>query len=315
VTALLTVGRLARRCGVSTRTVRFWSDEGLLPPAGRSAAGHRRFDATAVARLDLVRALRELGLGLDEVRAVLERRRTVAEVAAAHVQAIDGRLRTLRVQRAICTLLAEGELTEEKITIMNDLARLSAQERQRMIDEFVDATFAGIDPGAPGAGIATAMRTLPGALPDEPSTEQVRAWTELAELVGDPGFRVRAREMAVTGATGYPPPVELDWAAVAEHAGAALDAGIAPDAPAADPVVQRLAAGLDPAARDRLAATITVFADRRVERYWTLLGVLNGWPPRPPAAPAFEWFAAALRAGRRARDGHLPTSDSYRSDR
>ncbi|MBV9921057.1 MAG: hypothetical protein JOY78_09450 [Pseudonocardia sp.] len=42
---------------------------------------------------------------------------------------------------------------------------------------------------------------------------------------------------------------------------------------------------------DRLAA----FTDRRVGRYWQLLGVLNGWPQRAPSVPAFEWLIAVLR--------------------
>lgn len=63
------------------RTIRFWSDEGILPPSERSAAGYRRYDAVAVARLDLVRTLRDLGMGLDDVREVITRRHGVAEVA------------------------------------------------------------------------------------------------------------------------------------------------------------------------------------------------------------------------------------------
>jgi hypothetical protein len=33
-----------------------------------------------------------------------------------------------------------------------------------------------------------------------------------------------------------------------------------------------------------------------VERYWQLLGTLNGWEPRPSAVAAFEWLIGALRA-------------------
>ena len=82
---LLTIGQLARRSGVPVRTLRFWSDAGVLPETERSGGNYRRYDARAVARLDLVRTLRELGLGLDEVRLVLEKRSSVADVAAAHV--------------------------------------------------------------------------------------------------------------------------------------------------------------------------------------------------------------------------------------
>ena len=70
---LFTIGQLARRTGVPTRTIRFWSDAGLVPPAARSGSGYRLYDVGAVARLDLVRTLRELGLGLDVVQAVLSR--------------------------------------------------------------------------------------------------------------------------------------------------------------------------------------------------------------------------------------------------
>ena len=105
---LLTIGQLARRSGVPVRTLRFWSDAGVLPETERSGSNYRRYDARAVARLDLVRTLRELGLGLDEVRLVLEKRSSVADVAAAHVAAIDARIRVLRTQRAVCTLLARG---------------------------------------------------------------------------------------------------------------------------------------------------------------------------------------------------------------
>jgi DNA-binding transcriptional MerR regulator len=51
------------------------------------------YDAACAARVELIRTLRELGLGLDDVRRVLERRATVGELAAAHVAAIDMQIR------------------------------------------------------------------------------------------------------------------------------------------------------------------------------------------------------------------------------
>jgi DNA-binding transcriptional MerR regulator len=294
---LLTIGQLARRTGVPVRTIRFWSDEGVLPETDRSSGNYRRYDSRAVARLDLVRTLRELGMGLDDVRLVLERRRSVEDVAAAHVQAIDHQIRVLRTQRAVCTLLSRGAPSARKAALMNDLARLSAAERRQMIDEFVDATFAGTDPEAPGAGIANNMRTLPTELPDEPTTEQVEAWVELAELVNDPAFRARAREMAVAGSAGGRDQPQFDPAPIVEHAGAAVAAGTAPDSPEGQAVLARIIEpGMDAAARDQLADTIATFTDRRVARYWDLLGILNGWGRAPSQIEPFEWFIDALRA-------------------
>ena len=295
---LFSIGQLAARTGLSSRTIRFWSDAGLVPPAGRSASGYRLYDAEAVARLDLVRTLRELGLGLEVVRAVLSRATTLAQVAAAHVAVLDEQIRILRLRRAVLSTVAIRGNTIEETLIMHKLARLSAQERQQMIDDFVDGVFAGVDPQAPGTGIARRMRQLPAELPDDPTPEQVDAWVELAELIADPDFQQRARTMAVAGRQPGPRTGEqtLDYRAVLEHAGQALADRIAPGSAAGQSVLDRL---VPAAERPRTLAQLETFTDARVERYWQLLAVLNGQPSFPPAVPAFEWLIAALRAASR----------------
>src|SRR5580704_2088790 len=302
---LFSIGQLAARTGLTSRTIRFWSDAGLVPPAGRSAGGYRLYDAEAVARLDLVWTLRELGLGLEGIRAVLSRATTVAQVAKAHVAVLDEQIRLLRLRRAVLSTVAARGTTIEETLLMHKLARLSAQERQQMIDDFVDGVFAGVDPQAPGAGIARRMRQLPVELPDDPTPEQVDAWVELAELIADPEFRQRARTMAVagqqadqradprTGPQAAPSASGLDYQAVLEHAGQALADGIAPGSPEGQSVLDRL---IPAAERPGVLAQLETFTDARVERYWQLLGVLRGQPPFPPAVPAFEWLIAALRA-------------------
>ncbi|MGY1663412.1 MerR family DNA-binding transcriptional regulator [Geodermatophilus sp. SYSU D00705] len=93
----LTIGQLADRLGVPVRTVRFWSDEGLVDPPARSAGGYRLHGAAAVARLDLVRTLGglvDLGHALDlEIVAegiAQERRRT--HLRDGHVGLAQGHL-------------------------------------------------------------------------------------------------------------------------------------------------------------------------------------------------------------------------------
>ncbi|MFG1952645.1 MerR family transcriptional regulator [Micromonospora sp. NPDC048830] len=96
-TELYAIGQLARRTGLTVRTIRFWSDLGLLPPTTRTSGGYRLYDAAAVARLDLLRTLRDLGIGLDAARRILDRQASVADVAGAHVRALDAEIRTRRV--------------------------------------------------------------------------------------------------------------------------------------------------------------------------------------------------------------------------
>ena len=304
---LFTIGQLARRTGVPARTVRFWSDAGLIPPAGRSAGGYRLFDSEAAARLDLVRTLRELGLGLDVVAAVLSRASTLGEVAATHVSALDTQIRALRLRRAVLSTVARHESTVEEAALMHKLARLSAQERQRIIDDFVTEVFQGVDPGSPAMGVARGMRQMPAELPDDPAPEQVEAWIELGELVADESFRRRARDMALAGPQAAGPQAgsqsssqageRVDHQLVAEHAGRALAAGIAPGSREGKAVLDQIVPpGTPPAERARLAATLETFTDTRVERYWQLLAIINGWLQPPSAVPAFEWLIEALRA-------------------
>ncbi|MFS1305323.1 MerR family transcriptional regulator [Streptosporangium longisporum] len=296
---LLTIGQLADRTGLPVRTIRFWSDIGVIPPTCRSAGGYRLYDAQAAVRLDLVRTLRELGLDLDTVQKILTRQCTVVEVARAHLGALDTQIRSLQLRRAVLRSITRQESTTEEMMLMHKLARLSAQERQRMIDEFVDRVVDGIDPQAPGAHIATHMRRLPAELPGDPTPEQAQAWLELAELVSDTGFQERVRQMAVAGAApgNESGPQPYDSGLVLEHAGRAVAAGIDPGSAEGRAILDQL---VDPALpaedRDRVADEMEMFTDRRVERYWQLLGVLNGHAPFPPGVPAFEWFIAALRA-------------------
>jgi hypothetical protein len=125
----------------------------------------------------------------------------------------------------------------------------------------------------------------------------VEAWVELAELVKDPEFRARAREMAVAGSEADRDQPQFDPAPIVEHAGAAVAAGTAPGSPEGQAVLARIIEpGMDAAARDELADTIATFTDRRVSRYWDLLGILNGWGRPPSQIEPFEWFVEALRA-------------------
>jgi DNA-binding transcriptional MerR regulator len=288
---LYTIGRLARRTGVPVRTIRFWSDLGLVEPTGRSAGGYRLYDAEAVARLDLVRTLRELGLGLDVVRDVLGRHRTLAEVADVHARALDAEIRTLRLRRAVLRAVARRGSTTEEMALMHRLARLSARERQQIIDDFVDRAFAGVD----GGGIARAMREMPAELPEDPSPEQVDAWVELAELVQDEGFRARVREMALGGSGA--PGEDFDARPILEHAGAAVSAGVTPGSAAGREVLDRIVPpSLPRSERVALRERLEKYTDARVERYWQLMGVINDRPPFPSAVPAFEWLIEALRA-------------------
>ncbi|WP_233128369.1 MULTISPECIES: MerR family transcriptional regulator [Synechococcales] len=72
----LRIGEVARRTGLSVKTIRFYCDEGLLQPKGRSDAGYRLFDDENLAELTIIRALRSMDVAIPEVSRILEVRRS-----------------------------------------------------------------------------------------------------------------------------------------------------------------------------------------------------------------------------------------------
>ncbi|NUP17243.1 MAG: MerR family transcriptional regulator [Streptomyces sp.] len=295
-TALFTIGELARATGLTVRTIRYWSDEGALPPVTRSSGGYRLYDAGSVARLELIRTLRELGLGLDDVRKVLDGEKDVASVAAAHVAALDTQIRSLRVTRAVLSTVARRGSTAEEMTLMNKLARLSAAERQRILEEFVDEMFHGLDTADPV--VRDRMREMAVDLPDEPTSEQVDAWVELAELLQDPRFRARMRRVAEFNAADRGPEAPAGasmWFSrkLVRLAAEARERGIAPESPEAGRILRDLLGDADPAAvLERLRSGVS----EEVARYRELLSVVKGRGPASAHRAEFAWVVAALEA-------------------
>ncbi|MEV0829190.1 MerR family transcriptional regulator [Nonomuraea rubra] len=328
---LYSIGDLARRTGLTVKTVRFYSDAGIVPPTRRSPAGYRLYDRAAAARLDLVRTLRDLGLDLPTIRRVVSREASLPAVAAAHAEALSAQIRTLRLRRAVLTVVAGRGSTPKEMELMHELAKLSEAERHHLIGDFLAAVFGDLE-GDPG--FAGVMTSLTPELPDDPSPEQVEAWVDLASLSQEPGFRASMRRMAEThagdrrpagprdpddrhsadrtgdtagvrtgvrtgggaGGLGGGPVLRPSPAAVARDLAApALAAGVDPAAPEAEPYVTALltACGED---RAELAARLEAAGDPRWDRYVRLLAVINGWPPPEPLAPALAWFTQALSA-------------------
>jgi DNA-binding transcriptional MerR regulator len=289
---LCSIGELARRTGLTVKAIRFYSDRGIVPPAGRSPAGYRLYGADARARLDLVRTLRELGVGLADIRKVVARELSLSEVAAAHADALAVQIRTLRLRHAVLTAVARRDSSPEEMDLMHRLARLSADERRRLIDDFLDSVFAGSAGSGAFVGI---RRSFTPELPDNPEPEQIAAWVELAELSQDGEFRAVVRrlvehlEAEQAGARGGGPRPGL-VPAVRELVGPVLAAGIEPGDGAAAPVVEALLAH-DVHVLTRLEAV----NDPRRERYTELLAVINGWPAPESLAPVLDWAVEALR--------------------
>ncbi|MGR3939349.1 MerR family transcriptional regulator [Streptomyces sp. BRA346] len=119
---LYPIGDSARRSGLSVSAVRFYADTGIIEPTGLNEAGHRMYDIDAIARLELVRTLRELDTDLGEIRRLLEGGTTPSDLLTTHLEIVERQERTLRARRAVLrTLIKQGDTTAQA-----DLATRSA---------------------------------------------------------------------------------------------------------------------------------------------------------------------------------------------
>ncbi|WP_238008022.1 MerR family transcriptional regulator [Dactylosporangium sp. AC04546] len=305
------IGELSRLTGLPVKTIRYYSDVGLVPEAERSHANYRRYDHSSLVRLEFVRTLRELGLDIATIRRVLDNGVDLASVAAAHAEAISVQIRVLRLRRAALRAVARRDPSPSEVERMTRIAQASADERRRIVDEFFDSIFADLPTASSeeAAKFAEMMRSASPDLPDDPTDEQVDAWIELASLLREPSFRARLREMGRRsfGPSASPRSVPTDMSDISwftDHVAAAMDRGVTPEDPAAAAVVAEVTARWTAACdraddapyRAELIEGLELAIDPRAERYWQLMAVINDWPPIPTTTHRWTWFLSALKA-------------------
>jgi DNA-binding transcriptional MerR regulator len=135
----LQVGELARRTGLTVRTLHHYDAIGLLKPSLHTEAGYRLYTAGDISRLQQVLSLRQLGFSLDEVRGFLDQPGwSPLEVLDLHVARLRGQI---EVQRQLCERLealalhcrAAGEVSADEF--------LHAIEEMTMLDTMADKYF------------------------------------------------------------------------------------------------------------------------------------------------------------------------------
>jgi DNA-binding transcriptional MerR regulator len=290
----MTIGKAAARSGLPVKTIRYYSDEGLLPPSGRSEAGYRLYTEADLVRLDLIRTLRDAGMDLETIGAVLRRRLSLEEALRLRLRALEAHITSLQHVAAAIRASLRGVPNEDDLRRLHAVTRLSNEERKAVIQNFYDRVAEGthMDEGwKQGMVEASAPR-----MPDEPTKEQLDAWIELSEMVQDPSFIASMRSMAG------------DWTPEFDHvkyqtaageaiaaARAAIDAGTDPTSESALPIIEGLfrgtadASGREPddAFRAELHAKHRDH-DPRASRYWVLVGIINDTGDQM-AGPTEEW--------------------------
>lgn len=126
------VGEIARRCGVTVRTLHHYEDIGLVVP-WRTPAGHRVYNDDHLARLYRVLALRQLGMGLDEIAHVIDDEGDPRAVLRRQIERLDA---TIRQQQALRDRLQAIARQLDRGEAVGGEAFLDVMEVMKMIEQY-----------------------------------------------------------------------------------------------------------------------------------------------------------------------------------
>ncbi len=234
----LRIGEVARRTGLTTRTLRHYDELGLLVPSGRTEGDYRMYTLDDVQRLLAIQHLKSLGLGLTEIRAALDDPGFDASATLRrHIEAVEDRIAAEQdLLRRLTSLLAsphdDWDAVLAAIALSERLRHPEAAVRFRAtLDAPADiptpdliallrgdpepgvrevATWALVQRGPaafdavsahladPDAGVRRQMAHVLGKLADP------RGVAPLAALLGDPAPEVAAKAAFGLGQLGGP---------------------------------------------------------------------------------------------------------------
>jgi DNA-binding transcriptional MerR regulator len=131
----MSIGQLAAVAGVSTRTIRYYEELGILPEPPRTPAGTRKYPHDWAFYLEGARALKDVGFTLEEIRLLgrlalgqrmgVRARERAAKVVADKVEHLEHKIRVLQRLRQVLYDIERGEGTSIQL---HELARLLAEE-------------------------------------------------------------------------------------------------------------------------------------------------------------------------------------------
>jgi DNA-binding transcriptional MerR regulator len=107
------IGELGRRTGVTSKTIRYYEEIGLLAEPERTPTGYRDYTEAAVERLTFIRDAQATGLSLTEIASILDMRDRgeqtcghVIQLLDHHLEAIDRQIDQLRTTRSVMSAMA-----------------------------------------------------------------------------------------------------------------------------------------------------------------------------------------------------------------
>ena len=128
VAGLVSIGQLAKAAGVSSRTIRYYEELGILPEPRRTSGGTRKYPREYCGYIETALALKDLGFRLEEVKPLARlalgrtiapgQRARAAQLVEDRIQALDRQVAVLRKLRE-CVDQPDGTVSLDPLALRN----------------------------------------------------------------------------------------------------------------------------------------------------------------------------------------------------
>ncbi len=168
---MYSIGALARRSGVSVKVIRYYSNIGLLPPAGTTEAGYRQYGDAELARLHQIAILRFLGASLHQIREVLAGDEGLSDLLAAQACAVDAEIERLHGLRSAIVQAQQGINRQEQpwrfLRNLMEVMQMTTKERAEWWGEHWRKQLEG--QGLPEEFVDDFVRDMQSSVEPEPT--------------------------------------------------------------------------------------------------------------------------------------------------
>lgn len=206
------VGELAKRTGLTVRTLRYYDEIGLLSPPRQPGSDYRQYGESEINRLQQIASLRQLGFSLDEIREILTRPETsVRQVIELHLSRLNEQIALMeqlryRLEAIDRGLHANGTVTAEALLstmeVMNRMEKYYTEEQLASLkaraETIGDAHIREVEAEWPTLIAQVQAEYDAGTDPADPKVRALATrWMELVREFtgGDPGITNSVRHM------------------------------------------------------------------------------------------------------------------------
>jgi len=175
------VGQLAQATGVTVRALHHYEELGLLAATGRTSGEHRLYDDAAVERLYRIRALRGLGMSIEEIRKAIDDGPALGDLLRTHLARVEvevERMTRLRDRLRNITSCDSNVGTEDLLSTLDAMSRVEKHAHARRRNGKAQSNDVESRWRVAGETLRACM--IAG---DDPSSERARAAASHARLL------------------------------------------------------------------------------------------------------------------------------------